>query len=96
MKVSPTIDLGYKVVRLDQLVGSTGFGQKVQGGGRGRILFRGGGEREREGGGTERVRETEGEMGGGGKTYRQTAKKKMRNGILGVGRKKKKRLRRGD
>ncbi|KAK3780581.1 hypothetical protein RRG08_037519 [Elysia crispata] len=32
MKVSPTIDLGYKVVRLDQLVGSTGFGQKVQGG----------------------------------------------------------------
>ncbi|GFO06488.1 hypothetical protein PoB_003299300 [Plakobranchus ocellatus] len=32
MKVSPSIDLGYKVVRLDQLVGSTGFGQKVQNG----------------------------------------------------------------
>ena len=33
MKVSPSIDLGYKVVRLDQLVESTGFGQKVDNGG---------------------------------------------------------------
>ncbi|RUS74427.1 hypothetical protein EGW08_017821, partial [Elysia chlorotica] len=32
MKISPNIDLGFQVVRLDQLVGSTGYAQKVKDG----------------------------------------------------------------